>query len=98
ARCHITALSPARIAASSSHREMPPSPTKTLSPAELAKLEHAFATDPASDAGYEVWDLLTRNAQAVTAGLYLYTVQSSQGVWSEDGLKNTHVGKIVILK
>ncbi len=50
ARCHITALSPARIAASSSHREMPPSPTKTLSPAELAKLEHAFATDPASDA------------------------------------------------
>jgi tetratricopeptide (TPR) repeat protein len=29
---------------------MPPSPTKTLSPAELAKLEHAFATDPASEA------------------------------------------------
>jgi tetratricopeptide (TPR) repeat protein len=28
---------------------MPP-PTKTLSPAELAKLEHAFATDPASEA------------------------------------------------
>src|SRR3954466_3112877 len=27
-----------------------PNPTKTLSPAELAKLEHAFATDPASDA------------------------------------------------
>src|SRR6188768_1843555 len=29
---------------------MPPNPTKTLSPAELAKLEHAFATDPASEA------------------------------------------------
>jgi Tfp pilus assembly protein PilF len=29
---------------------MPPTSTKTLSPAELAKLEHAFATDPASDA------------------------------------------------
>lgn len=29
---------------------MPPSTTKTLSPAELAKLEHAFATDPASEA------------------------------------------------
>lgn len=28
---------------------MPP-PSKTLSPAELAKLEHAFATDPASEA------------------------------------------------
>ncbi|HEY1089399.1 MAG TPA: tetratricopeptide repeat protein, partial [Archangium sp.] len=28
---------------------MPPA-TKTLSPAELAKLEHAFATDPASEA------------------------------------------------
>jgi cellulose synthase operon protein C len=29
---------------------MPPSPQKPLSPAELAKLEHAFASDPASDA------------------------------------------------
>src|SRR3954464_4806834 len=29
---------------------MPPTATKTLSPAELAKLEHAFATDPASEA------------------------------------------------
>lgn len=28
---------------------MPPAPSKTLSPAELAKLEHAFATDPASE-------------------------------------------------
>src|SRR6476469_5583831 len=28
---------------------MSPSPAKTLSPAELAKLEHAFATDPASE-------------------------------------------------
>src|SRR3954454_15812583 len=28
---------------------MPPSSSKTLSPAELAKLEHAFATDPASE-------------------------------------------------
>src|SRR5687768_8272224 len=29
---------------------MPPITTKTLSPAELAKLEHAFATEPASQA------------------------------------------------
>src|SRR5436309_5387518 len=29
---------------------MPPTTTKTLSPAELAKLEHAFATDPSSEA------------------------------------------------
>src|SRR2546429_9573428 len=29
---------------------MPPTTTKTLSPAELAKLEHAFATEPASEA------------------------------------------------
>src|SRR5687767_2839510 len=29
---------------------MPPNATKTLSPAELAKLEHAFATDPSSEA------------------------------------------------
>ena len=55
--------------------------------------------DPAaSDAGFEVWDLLTRNAQTVSAGLYLYTVQSGQGIWTEEGLKNTHVGKIVIVK
>src|SRR5437764_6410499 len=27
-----------------------PAPQKTLSPAELAKLEHAFATDPSSEA------------------------------------------------
>jgi len=61
--------------------------------------EISHEKDPAaSDAGYEVWNLLTRNAQTVSAGLYLYTVQSSQGVWTEDGLKNTHVGKIVIIK
>src|SRR3954471_9046918 len=29
---------------------MPPAPQKTLSPSELAKLEHAFATDPSSEA------------------------------------------------
>src|SRR5512133_3402646 len=29
---------------------MPSTPAKTLSPAELAKLEHAFATEPGSDA------------------------------------------------
>src|SRR5579871_4639391 len=29
---------------------MPPAPAKQLSPAELANLEHAFATDPASEA------------------------------------------------
>ncbi len=52
----------------------------------------------ASDAGFEVWNLLTRNAQTVVAGLYLYTVQSDQGVWTEEGLKNTYVGKIVIIK
>src|SRR3954463_9944764 len=34
---------------------MPPTTTKTLSPAELAKLEHAFATDPASE-GYRPLD------------------------------------------
>jgi hypothetical protein len=52
----------------------------------------------ASDAGYERWDLLTRNAQIVSAGLYMYTVQSADGIWTEDGLKNTYVGKIIIIK
>ncbi|MCI0329629.1 MAG: hypothetical protein L0196_01565 [candidate division Zixibacteria bacterium] len=46
--------------------------------------------DPAaSDSGYEFWDLLTRNAQLVVAGLYLYVVESSEG---------RNVGKIVIIR
>lgn len=65
---------------------------------DLVQEIHHDKPPTASDAGYEVWDLLTRNAQSVVAGLYLYTVQSEQGIWTEDGLKNTHVGKIVIIK
>ncbi len=46
--------------------------------------------DPsATDAGYETWDLLTRNAQKVVAGLYIYTVESIEG---------RYIGKILIIK
>lgn len=45
--------------------------------------------DPSGpDAGYEFWDLLTRNAQIVSSGLYIFTVESSEG---------TYIGKIVII-
>lgn len=43
----------------------------------------------APDAGFDQWNLLTRNTQTVAAGLYLYTVQSSEA---------TQLGKIVIIK
>ncbi|MCI0329745.1 MAG: hypothetical protein L0196_02165 [candidate division Zixibacteria bacterium] len=43
----------------------------------------------ATDSGYEFWDLLSRNAQPVAAGLYLFVVESSEG---------RHIGKIVIIQ
>jgi len=36
-----------------------------------------------------VWDLITRNTQAVKTGIYIYTVESEFG---------TDVGKLVIVK
>ncbi len=46
--------------------------------------------DPrATDAGYETWDLLTRNAQRVVSGLYLFTVESNEG---------RYIGKIIIIQ
>lgn len=48
----------------------------------------------ASDAGFEQWDLLSRNFEPVAAGLYLFTVQPT-GAYVREG---TYVGKIVIIK
>lgn len=46
--------------------------------------------DPnASDSGYEFWDLLSRNAQPVASGLYIFVVESSEG---------QHVGKMLIIQ
>ena len=46
--------------------------------------------DPSSsDAGFEFWDLLTRNGQMVVAGLYLYVVESSEG---------RYIGKLIIIQ
>jgi len=36
-----------------------------------------------------VWDLITRNTQAVKTGLYIYTIESRYG---------TDVGKLVVVK
>ncbi len=49
----------------------------------------------AADAGFDQWDLLTRNTQTVTAGLYLFTVLSTYG---QDAGQVVHVGKIIIIK
>ena len=54
----------------------------------VRKLEHA--EDPlSSQATVVVWDLITRNTQAVKTGLYIYTIESRRG---------TDVGKLVIVK
>ena len=46
--------------------------------------------DPnASDSGYDFWDLLTRNAQKVVAGMYIFSVESSEG---------RYIGKILIIQ
>ncbi len=46
--------------------------------------------DPnASDSGYDFWDLLSRNAQPVAAGMYIYVVESNEG---------RYVGKIIIIQ
>ncbi len=51
--------------------------------------------DPAaSNAGFDQWNLLTRNTQTVAAGLYLYTVQPT-GAYAKEKI---HVGKIVIIQ
>jgi hypothetical protein len=54
----------------------------------VRQLDHAV--DPASsEASVAVWDLITRNTQAVKTGLYIYTIESRFG---------TDIGKLVIIK
>ncbi|HXF49278.1 MAG TPA: T9SS type A sorting domain-containing protein, partial [Verrucomicrobiae bacterium] len=43
----------------------------------------------ASDSGYDFWDLLSRNAQKVVAGMYIFSVDSNEG---------RYVGKILIIQ
>ncbi|MGH8005254.1 MAG: T9SS type A sorting domain-containing protein [Limisphaerales bacterium] len=46
--------------------------------------------DPnASDSGFDFWDLLSRNAQKVVAGMYIFSVESAEG---------RYVGKILIIQ
>jgi hypothetical protein len=54
----------------------------------VAEIEHSkLEDDPA--AGYESWNLINRNTQAVVSGIYLYSIESKYG---------TEVGKFVIIK
>ena len=54
----------------------------------VRRLEHAEHPE-SSEASVAVWDLITRNTQAVKTGIYIYTIESSFG---------THIGKLVIIK
>jgi hypothetical protein len=54
----------------------------------VRRLEHQ--SHPASsDASVVVWDLITRNTQAVKTGIYIWTIESRFG---------TDIGKLVIIK
>jgi hypothetical protein len=54
----------------------------------VRKLDHA-ASPSSSEASVAVWNLITRNTQAVKTGIYMYTIESRFG---------TDVGKLVIVK
>jgi hypothetical protein len=54
----------------------------------VRRLDHA-ENPLSSQATVVVWDLITRNTQAVKTGLYIYTVESRHG---------TDVGKLVVVK
>jgi len=54
----------------------------------VQRLDHD--SDPtASDATVAVWNLITRNTQAVKTGIYIYSIESEFG---------TDIGKLVIIK
>jgi hypothetical protein len=54
----------------------------------VRKLDHAEHPG-SSDATVVVWNLITRNTQAVKTGIYIYTIESRFG---------TDIGKLVIIK
>lgn len=54
----------------------------------VRRLEHNEPLDN-SQATVVVWDLISRNTQAVKSGLYIYTVESAE---------ETQIGKLVIIK
>ena len=54
----------------------------------VREIGHAKAeNDPT--AGYDYWDLINRNTQAVVSGIYLYSIESKSG---------NQIGKFVIIK
>jgi len=54
----------------------------------VRQLDHA-ANPLSSEASVAVWNLISRNTQAVKTGIYVYTVESRFG---------TDIGKLVIIK
>ncbi|MFC1475910.1 hypothetical protein ACFLQW_02805 [Candidatus Zixiibacteriota bacterium] len=56
---------------------------------DLIRELHHPASRFSDTPSHTAWDMITRNTQAVTSGIYLYTVESAWG---------TQIGKIVIIK
>jgi hypothetical protein len=54
----------------------------------VREIEHKKAEDDPT-AGYDYWDLINQNTQAVVSGIYLYGIESKSG---------NHIGKFVIIK
>jgi hypothetical protein len=54
----------------------------------VAEIEHLKSEDDPA-AGYDYWNLINRNTQAVVSGIYLYSIESKYG---------TEIGKFVIIK
>jgi hypothetical protein len=51
-------------------------------------LRHA-ETSGSADASFEIWNVITRNGQKVTTGLYIWAVESRFG---------TDVGKLAVIR
>jgi hypothetical protein len=56
---------------------------------DLVRELHHAAHPSSSDASVVVWNLITRNTQAVKTGIYIWSIESRFGV---------DVGKLVIIK
>jgi len=54
----------------------------------VREIEHKKAEDDPT-AGYDYWDLINQNTQAVVSGIYLYNIESKSG---------NQIGKFVIIK
>jgi hypothetical protein len=56
---------------------------------DLVKIIEHYKTEEDPTAGYDYWNLISRNTQLVVSGVYLYSVESAEG---------NQIGKFVIIK